>query len=80
MSAGTSVRHSEKNPSPVEDVHFVQMGSARHERHRARLRAARHQHRADKGGLLPCRAKVTTAQSRSINGVALGRSTAGRRS
>jgi hypothetical protein len=25
MSAGTGIRHSEKNPSPVEDVHFVQM-------------------------------------------------------
>jgi redox-sensitive bicupin YhaK (pirin superfamily) len=25
MSAGTGIRHSEMNPSPVEDVHFVQM-------------------------------------------------------
>ena len=25
MSAGTGIRHSETNPSPVEDVHFVQM-------------------------------------------------------
>jgi quercetin 2,3-dioxygenase len=25
MSAGTGIRHSEQNPSPVEDVHFVQM-------------------------------------------------------
>jgi redox-sensitive bicupin YhaK (pirin superfamily) len=25
MSAGTGIRHSEQNPSPVEDVHFIQM-------------------------------------------------------
>jgi quercetin 2,3-dioxygenase len=25
MSAGTGIRHSEKNPSSVEDVHFIQM-------------------------------------------------------
>ena len=25
MSAGTGIRHSEMNPSPTEDVHFVQM-------------------------------------------------------
>jgi len=25
MSAGTGIRHSEKNPSSIEDVHFVQM-------------------------------------------------------
>src|SRR4051812_8983383 len=25
MSAGRGIRHSEMNPSPVEDVHFVQM-------------------------------------------------------
>jgi hypothetical protein len=25
MSAGTGIRHSEQNPSPEEDVHFVQM-------------------------------------------------------
>ena len=59
MSAGTGIRHSEQNPSPVEDVHFIQMWVPPDtEGHRARLRAARHQRRARQGRPTPDRVRA----------------------
>ncbi len=52
MSAGRGIRHSEKNASNAEPVHLL-----RHDRHRARVRTARHQLTQARRRVVPARVR-----------------------